>query len=306
MRARNIKPGFYRNENLAECSLEARFVFPGLWMLADKEGRLEYRPKRIKVDLMPFDNVDMEQLLDELNQWGLIKIYEIDGSKYIWIPKFLAHQNPHRKEKSSTIPRHPEDTNPVITSLSEENKEQAEKSPEKDSPLPEQAEKRAGQALLNPESLILNPESKNTVGSEAETNPVCFCEEKTENLSEQEVKAEEAPRRNNYPEDFDTFFRSWPHTNGSKKKAFAAWKKARDKPDLEKLLAMVDALKKSDKWKRGIIPHPETWLNGNRWETAELAEDESQDQKADYTPKEFDPTTLYGDDFDARKFYASA
>ena len=33
-RARNIKPGFYKNEDLAECSLTARFIFPGLWMLA--------------------------------------------------------------------------------------------------------------------------------------------------------------------------------------------------------------------------------------------------------------------------------
>ena len=149
-------------------------------------------------------------------------------------------------------------------------------------------------------------EYKNTVGSEAETNLECVCEEKTEKPSEQEPKTEEALMRNNYPEDFNAFFRSWPHTNGSKKKAFAAWKKARDKPSLEKLLAMVEALKKSDKWKRGIIPHPETWLNGNRWETAELAGAEALVQKTDYTPKEFNPKTLYGDDFDARKFYASA
>ncbi|MCX8018393.1 MAG: hypothetical protein N2690_10910, partial [Rhodocyclaceae bacterium] len=60
MRARNIKPGFYKNEDLAECSVWARLIFPGLWMMADRDGRLEDRPKRIKAELLPFDAVDVD------------------------------------------------------------------------------------------------------------------------------------------------------------------------------------------------------------------------------------------------------
>ena len=111
MRARNIKPGFYKNEDLAECSLEARLLFPGLWMLADRMGRLEYRPKKIKGEIFPFDNIDVAMLLEELSQWGLIKIYDAGGKKYIWIPNFLNHQQPHRNEKPSEIPAHHEDLN---------------------------------------------------------------------------------------------------------------------------------------------------------------------------------------------------
>ena len=47
-RARNIKPGFFKNEFLAEMPCEVRLLFIGLWTLADREGRLEDRPKRIK------------------------------------------------------------------------------------------------------------------------------------------------------------------------------------------------------------------------------------------------------------------
>ena len=65
-RARNIKPGFFKNEELAECSLAARLCFPGLWLLADREGRLEDRPKRIKGELFPFDTFEVGPLLDEL------------------------------------------------------------------------------------------------------------------------------------------------------------------------------------------------------------------------------------------------
>jgi uncharacterized phage protein (TIGR02220 family) len=103
-RSRNIKPGFYKNEDLAECSIWARFIFPGLWMLADREGRLEDRPKRIKGELLPFDNADVAPLLDELSRFGFIVRYEVDGLSFIQIVKFLQHQAPHVREKASTIP----------------------------------------------------------------------------------------------------------------------------------------------------------------------------------------------------------
>lgn len=103
-RARNIKPGFYKNEDLAECSIWARFIFPGLWMLADREGRLEDRPKRIKGELLPFDSTDVEPLLSELERFGFIHRYQKNGASFIQILKFKAHQTPHYSEKDSAIP----------------------------------------------------------------------------------------------------------------------------------------------------------------------------------------------------------
>ena len=87
-RARNIKPGFYKNEDLAECSVFARLMFPGLWMLADREGRLEDRQKRIKAELFPFDSVEVGPLLDELEKYGLIKRYEQNGIRVIQVVNF--------------------------------------------------------------------------------------------------------------------------------------------------------------------------------------------------------------------------
>ena len=104
MRARNIKPGFYKNEDLASCSLPARLLFPGLWMMADREGRLEDRPKRIKAEVFPYDDFDVDALLCELAEAGMIVRYQVDEGEYIWIPNFLKHQNPHKREKDSDIP----------------------------------------------------------------------------------------------------------------------------------------------------------------------------------------------------------
>lgn len=102
-RARNIKPGLYKNEDLAECSIWARYLFPGLWTLADREGRLEDRPKRIKAELLAFDTQDVEPLLRELAARSFIVRYQIEGASYIQIAKFSSHQTPHYSEKPSVI-----------------------------------------------------------------------------------------------------------------------------------------------------------------------------------------------------------
>lgn len=103
-RARNIKPAFFQNEDIVGCSLAARLCFIGLWTMADREGRLEDRPKRIKMVLFPADSVDVEELLSELDQHGLIKRYQASGMSLILIPKFSKHQRPHHNEAASDLP----------------------------------------------------------------------------------------------------------------------------------------------------------------------------------------------------------
>ncbi len=103
-RARLIKPGFYANEQLAECSLLARFIFPGLWMLADRKGRLEDRPKRIKAALLPYDDADVNALLGELSNNGLLVRYCIGEQRLIQINSFEKHQNCHVREPESAYP----------------------------------------------------------------------------------------------------------------------------------------------------------------------------------------------------------
>lgn len=104
MRSRYIKPGFFTSEQLSECSPFARILFEGLWCYADRRGRLEDRPKKIKVAILPYDNVEIEELLGELVSNELIVRYEAEGKRYIWVPNFLLHQRPHYNEEDSVIP----------------------------------------------------------------------------------------------------------------------------------------------------------------------------------------------------------
>jgi hypothetical protein len=103
-RSRNIKPGFFLNEELAALSAHARLLFISLWCLADREGRLEDRVKRIDVATFPYETIDTDSLLDDLARRDFIVRYEVDGHRYIWIPTFLRHQKPHPNEAASVIP----------------------------------------------------------------------------------------------------------------------------------------------------------------------------------------------------------
>ena len=113
-RARNIKPGFFMNEVLAEFSFATRLMFIGLWTLADREGRLEDRPKRIKIQLFPLDDgLDIDSMMSDLAKAGFLVRYEVDGVRYCQIANFTKHQTPHHKEAASEFP--PPAGQPAIT-----------------------------------------------------------------------------------------------------------------------------------------------------------------------------------------------
>jgi hypothetical protein len=103
-RSRNLKPGFFTNDLLAEVPPLGRLLFAGLWTLADREGRLEDRPKRIKAQLFPYDDCDVDALLRELAKRQFIQRYQVDGLRIIQVTTWCKHQNPHIKEPGSTLP----------------------------------------------------------------------------------------------------------------------------------------------------------------------------------------------------------
>jgi hypothetical protein len=103
-RIRTIKPDFFLHEGLAELTPLHRLLFIGLWTLADRDGRLEDRPRRIKAALFPWDDCDIDALLADLDAADLIQRYEANGDAYIAIPSFQKHQRCHPKETSFGLP----------------------------------------------------------------------------------------------------------------------------------------------------------------------------------------------------------
>ncbi|MCX5973286.1 MAG: hypothetical protein NTU59_01155, partial [Coprothermobacterota bacterium] len=113
MRARNLKPGFFRNEYLSSLDPLVRLLFAGLWCLADREGRLEDRPGKIKIAVLPSDDCDVEQMLGDLARpqgpdgERFIRRYTVGGKRCIQVLNFVRHQNPHIKEAASLLPAPP-------------------------------------------------------------------------------------------------------------------------------------------------------------------------------------------------------
>lgn len=103
-RTRSIKPSFFKNEYLAECDPMARLLFVGLWTLADRDGRLELRPMRIKAELFPYENCDIMGLLKQLADRGFVRAYESGDIKVLEIPKFGEHQRCHPDERAEGLP----------------------------------------------------------------------------------------------------------------------------------------------------------------------------------------------------------
>lgn len=104
MRARNIKPGFFCNEELVELSPACRLLFIGLWCFADREGRFEARTTKIKMAIFPGESHDIQAMLADLTRTGFLHFYEVQGRKYYQINNFGRHQRPHKNEQASTIP----------------------------------------------------------------------------------------------------------------------------------------------------------------------------------------------------------
>lgn len=108
MRARNLKPGLFKNEILGSADPLLTLLFEGLWCSADREGRLEDRPLRLCATIFPYRRAitgpRMDKMLGWLHECGFIMRYTAEGRRCIHIPWFLRHQRPHKNEAASVLP----------------------------------------------------------------------------------------------------------------------------------------------------------------------------------------------------------
>ena len=107
-RIRTIKPEFFRHEALFEAEKETglplRVAFAGLFTCADREGRFEWRPKQLKLDVLPWDECDFSRVLDALMTRQFIVKYTSEGREYGHIPSWRRHQALNNRERESELP----------------------------------------------------------------------------------------------------------------------------------------------------------------------------------------------------------
>lgn len=110
-RIRSVKPDLFTSVQVGRVSHSARFFWIGLFTQADKVGRLEWEPQKLRALIFPYDTpaVDVEALASELAAAGLVRFYLAGDAWILEIPKFAKHQRPHPKEADSGLPALPTD-----------------------------------------------------------------------------------------------------------------------------------------------------------------------------------------------------
>lgn len=99
-RIRTIKPEFWTDEKVIELSPYARLLFIGMWNFVDDEGRAEYSPTRLKLQILPSDDVNIEELCAELTRLELVSIYSHNSKDYMEVTNFSKHQRIDKRRKS--------------------------------------------------------------------------------------------------------------------------------------------------------------------------------------------------------------
>jgi hypothetical protein len=107
MRIRTIKPEFFNHEGLfdleSETGLPVRLAFIGLWCAADREGRFKWEPRRLGVQILPYDDADFSAVMNALEAGGHLCRYGTHF-EFGFIPSFNKHQCINQREAQSKIP----------------------------------------------------------------------------------------------------------------------------------------------------------------------------------------------------------
>ncbi|MFW2056294.1 hypothetical protein [Acinetobacter haemolyticus] len=272
MRSRNIKSDFFSNEQLVELPFEARLLFIGLWMVADREGRLESRPKKIKMDIFPADDVNVKQLLVDLENSGFITSYNCYGTDIIQVTNFVKHQSPHGTEKDSVLP----DANGVYTCYERNQKNNYVVGKpfylNRDDWLKFTG---MGEKLFNKKQVVslsqvikqdVNGYRTNNTLSDNALNPDSLNPESLNNTcpsDDEQKQGQEVLQR-----DFEKFWNAYPKKQ-QKKPAFDKFKKINFKKyPLEIILSALEKQKGSSQWQKEngqFIPMATTWIYQERW-----------------------------------------
>ncbi len=269
-RARNIKPGFFLNDELAEVAPLGRLLFAGLWTVADREGRLEDRAKKIRAEVLPYDDCDVEALLSELAARGFIIRYMVGSEKYIQIVNFSKHQNPHKNEKESEIPPYDESVHKKYSTSTVQVQEKSDTSTVQEQK--QHTTNRADSLKLIPDSFNMNPDSLIPDSLNPESSVECADAHSPTRAREEGEPVDSSVDNcvdKLWKKRFKEFWEAYPRKTG-KGAAEKAYEKISPSKELhETMIRAVRSASLSRQWTEEngrFIPKPATWLNQKRWE----------------------------------------
>lgn len=111
-RIRNVKPSYFQHADIfdaeKESGLPLRIAYIGLWTQADRRGHFRWKPRELKLNILPFDDVDFGAVLDALSKRGFVEKWQHDGYWFGTVPALPKHQVFNVREvKNPMIPDRP-------------------------------------------------------------------------------------------------------------------------------------------------------------------------------------------------------
>jgi hypothetical protein len=91
-RIRTIKPEFWVDDQIVELDFTTRLLFIGLWNFVDDEGYIEFKPKRIKMQVFPADDLDVSEILRNLLEASRIELFDSEQGQLLKITNWDRHQ----------------------------------------------------------------------------------------------------------------------------------------------------------------------------------------------------------------------
>lgn len=96
-RIRTVKPELWSDPEFTECSVNARLLFIAALNFASDFGVLADKPKQLKMQCFPGDNVRIDRLIDELVEHRFwVRRTAPDGANVLVIRTFVEHQKVNR------------------------------------------------------------------------------------------------------------------------------------------------------------------------------------------------------------------
>ena len=313
---RTIKPDFWTDDKILQISIPARLFFIGLWNYADDNGVLENKPLQLKARIFPNDDIDVNELISELIQIGLLVNYSVNGTNYIQVINFRKHQKIDRPRKS-ILPLPNQDTEEQQQGASADIRKNHLKSSEINcnqmkSTLERERERERDRDYSTCKALAINkPRSKREHDHHASADAsasIRLAAQPDGSHADDEVRFGDNGKGNktgkktrkpsgtaiDYPREFLKFWDAYPRKVG-KDAALRRWqalRKAGSLPDLAILLGALKWQKEQESWREDggrYIPHPATWLNAGRWADEPPTIDEIEETNPDYLKKLADP-----------------
>lgn len=225
-RIRTVKPSFWSNGKILECSISARLLFIGLLNFCDDCGRHEFRPRQIRAQIFPgesFTDDDMLLMLDNLCNVGLISRYEVAGKEYLRVEGWH-----HQRIDKPQPPRCPEPETGFSSSAH--------------STIPEHSANSTGMST-----------------EAAENTPSSF---RPDRKGEEEKVKKNVQRADK----FGDFWEIYPRKAKKADAARIWKRRGLDSISATIVDDVRRRSAEDSRWLSNFIPDPTTYLNGNRWE----------------------------------------